>query len=75
MKRYFYFAVTVQENGKYYSYVEKISSSQNILSKLNAPGVLHANICETKKRAVGIVERWNAIHRAQGLFLFDTPEF
>ena len=73
--KYFYFAVTVEENGKYYAYIVKISSSDNVLSKLKIKGILHANIYPTKKQAAATVEFWNRQHKINGTYLFDNPAF
>ena len=73
--KYFHFAVTVQENGKYYSYVLKISPADNVIARLNVPGIIQANACESKKRAEALAEHWNACHRANGRYIFDTPAF
>jgi len=54
--KYFYIAVTVAENGKYYAYAVKVSESDNLLSKLNIKGILHANIYPSKKKAAEVVE-------------------
>lgn len=67
----FYFAVTIEENGKYYSYVVKISSSDNALSRLKMKGILQANIYPTKKQAAETVERWNAVYKANKQYLFE----
>lgn len=73
--KYFYFAVTVKENGKYYAYIVKMSSSDNVLSKLKIKGILHANIYPTKKQAAAVVEAWNASYKSNGTYLFDSPGF
>lgn len=73
--KYFYFAVTVEENGKYYAYLVKISSLDNVLSKLKIKGILWANICPTKKQAAATVKAWNATYKANGTYLFDNPIF
>lgn len=69
--KYFYIAVTVAENGKYYAYEVKVSESDNLLSKLNIKGILHANIYPSKKKAAEVVETWNASYKANGTYLFD----
>lgn len=69
--KYFYIAVTVAENGKYYAYAVKVSESDNLLSKLNIKGILHANIYPSKKKAAEVVETWNASYKANGTYLFD----
>ena len=73
--KYFYIAVTIADNDKFYAYVIKIAPADNILSKLKIPGILHANICTTKKQAAETVERWNAVYKANGTFYFDDPIF
>lgn len=73
--KYFYFAVTIEENGKYYSYVVKVSPSDNVLCKLNIKGILYANACHTKKQAAATVEYWNRQHKNNGKYLFDNPAF
>ena len=73
--KYFHFAVTVEENGKFYAYLVKISPSDNVLSKLKIKGILHANIYPTKKQAATTVEQWNAVYKANGTYLFNHPGF
>ncbi len=73
--KYFYLAITVEESGKYYSYIIKVSPSDNVLSKLKINGILWANICPTKKQAAAVVKTWNATHKANGTYLFDNPNF
>ena len=73
--KYFYFAVTVEENGKYYAYIVKMSSSDNVLSKLKIKGILHATLCTTKKQAAETVNHWNACYKANDSYLFDNPLF
>lgn len=69
--KYFYIVVTIQKNEKYYSYVLKLCQSVNILSRLNIPGMISANIFPTKKEAAATVERWNATYKANNNYLFD----
>ena len=70
-----YLAVTVEENGKYYAYMIKHHNSNNLLNILDIKGILHANICETKKEAERIVENWNESYKQNGTYMFDTPNF
>jgi hypothetical protein len=67
----FYFAVTIQANKKYYSYVIKLHQGVNIISRLKIPGIVSANIFPTKKEAAAVVERWNATYKANNNYLFD----
>lgn len=75
MKKNSYIVVTVEENGKYYAYMIKHHNSNNLLSVLNIKGILHANICDTKKEAERIVEQWNESYKQNGTYMFDTPKF
>ena len=68
-----YFAVTVQENGKYYSYVLPVAPSDNIVCKLKIKGLQWANVCDSKKRAGEIVTAWNDAARANGNYMFSEP--
>ena len=69
--KHFYIAVTVEENGKYYAYAVIVSQNDNVLSKLAIKGILHANICETKKKCIEIVNLWNNSYKANGTYIFD----
>lgn len=73
--KYTYIAVTVEENGKYYAYVVKVSESDNILSKLDIKGILHANIYGTKKKCEEVVESWNKSYKQNGKYMFDISKF
>lgn len=73
--KYFYFAVTIEENEKYYAYMLKLSSFDNVLSKLKIKGILHANIFNTKKEAAATVEAWNKSYKANGTYLFENSPF
>jgi hypothetical protein len=69
--RYYYIAATVCEYGKYYSFVIKVSESDNILSKLAIKNIITANICPTKKYADKLVEEWINSFKANGNYMFD----
>lgn len=73
--KYFYFAVTIEENGKYYSYIVKVSPFDNVLYKLNIPGIIQATITPTKKAAAELVKAWNATYKTNGRYLYDNPAF
>lgn len=65
----FYIAATREENDKYYSYVIRVSTSDNLTAKL--ADTVCANIYQTKKQAELVVNHWNACHKANGQYLFD----
>ena len=53
----------------------KHHNSNNLLNIANIKGILHANICDTKKEAERIVEQWNESYKQNGTYMFDTPNF
>lgn len=83
-EKIFYIAVTVElnknenifkeQNDKayergYYSFFFKCSSSDNLKAALeNIGGLLHANICPTKKDAAEIVDSWNTSYKNNGTY-------
>ena len=73
--KYFYIAVTIEENKKYYSYVIKANDQENLLSKLKIRNIINATITHTKNRAENLVNLWNIIHKANNQYLFDYPLF
>ena len=70
-----YIAVTIEENKKYYAYCLICGTNENLLAKLSIKGILHANICETKKAAQTLIEQWNNQYKANGTYMFDAPQF
>lgn len=75
MNKYYYFAVTVSESGKNYSYMLKASQSDNLLNKLAIPNITAANICPTKKCAIDLATHWNECYKLNGTYMFDEPRF
>jgi len=72
MKKY-WLAITIQENGKYYSYALPILEYDNLFPKLTGiPGIYTANFCSTKKEARSLVEEWNKQYKTNSIYLFDT---
>ncbi len=70
--KYFYIAVQIEENDKYYAYVIKVSKNDNILSSLEIPNIITANICQTKKEAESWVKCWNDTWKADNRYMFDS---
>ena len=69
--KYFYIAITIQENEKYYSYVIKVNSQENILSKLKIKNIVTATITTTKREAENLVNLWNIIAKRNNQYLFN----
>lgn len=69
MNRY-YIAVTEQHDNKHIAYVIKATSSDNLLSKLSNPHLIHANAYGTRKKAAEVAEMWNQSYRSNGNYLY-----
>lgn len=75
--KYYYLAITIEPiQGKYFSYVERISDSENLVWVINRTNhIITANIMPTKKRANEVVDCWNDGYRKNGTFLLDDEEY
>ena len=71
MEKQIYLALTVCENGKYYSWAMRTGSNNNLLSVLAIKNLISANVCDTFKRAKEIVSAWNETYRINGTYLFE----
>lgn len=60
-------------NPGYYAFVVRCSENDNLLHKLDCiGGLIHANICPTKKRAEEVAEFWNNSYKANGTYFFSV---
>lgn len=76
MNKKLFIAVTVKENGKYYSWVHIVHSSLNLVDVLSGiKNIETANVCDTLKKAKEIVFAWNEAYKKNGTYLFDCPAF
>ncbi len=90
--KYFYIAVTVEQDKNesifteranetpergLYAYCIRCTENDNIKAVLERiGGLIHANICPTKKQAQNTVIFWNFCYRENGTYLFDdAPRF
>ena len=72
IKKY-WIAVQTEQRGKYSAVVIPVTECDNIYTKLAAvPGIVSANIYDTKKQAAQIVRAWVDGFRAAGCYLWDT---
>ena len=70
--KYFWMAVTEEENGKYFSHAWRFSENDNIKSVLATfKNLAYANVMPTKKRAVEVARYWNECHKKNGTYMFD----
>ncbi len=72
-----YIAFTCENNGKYYSWAEKYTDSNNLLAVIKrAAGIsqfniVTANMYETKKKACEVVKLWNDGYKRDHKALFE----
>lgn len=68
--RKLYLALTIADNGKYYSYTLPVSPSDNLLSRLRIPNIVAATPCGSRKEAMQTVSAWNETYQKNGCFLY-----
>lgn len=51
MEKTIFLAMTICENGKYYSYAFKTRANNNLLCVLSTPNLISANVCDTFKKS------------------------
>lgn len=73
--KYTWLALQIEENGKFYAYAMRVSTADNLLSKLSRKSLVTANICTSKKEAGSLVTAWNEAHKENGRYMFDNPAF
>ena len=64
-------ACQIEENGKFYAYAMRVSTADNLVSKLSRESLVTANICTSKKEAAATVNAWNTAHKANGKYMFS----
>ena len=67
-----YIAIEIKENDKYLAQVLKVSPYDNLLSKLQIKGLVHANICNSKKAALACADFWNECNQKNGTYYFGN---
>lgn len=82
MNKYFYIVFAAEAGSlfeiykdgkkKYYADIMRVSTKDNIAARLeHIGGLLHANICRTKKDAETIKSAWNETYKLNGDYIFD----
>ena len=83
MNKYFYivfaakaapplFETERDDKTRYYADIMRVSTQDNIASRLNnIGGLLHANICQSKKQAQEIKNAWNEAYKRNGTSIYD----
>jgi hypothetical protein len=82
MNKYFYivfaakaasplFETEKDDKTRYYAGIMRVSSMDNIASRLeNIGGLMHANICQSKKEAENIRDIWNKSYQGKNIYAF-----
>lgn len=71
-----YLAISIEENGKKYAQAWKLPVNRNLLNLPELfPNAVIICVCSTWTNARETVERWNAVYKANGVYMFDTPSF
>lgn len=65
-----YYVITVEEDGKYFSYAETIHNSNNLVGKF-PKNAITINACDTRKKADEIARSWNEIWREKDQFSYE----
>lgn len=66
-----FLACTVEQNGKYISFVDVWQCHNNLKCLFDAhPDLVTAHICESRKQADEIVLSWNAAYKSNGTYLY-----
>lgn len=65
-----YIAVQTKEKNLYSAYVLKVTTADNLISALKIKGILSANICNTRKEALELVNVWNQGFKDKGVLLY-----
>ena len=68
--KYTYISIEILEKDKYLAQVLRIAPYDNLLSKLQIKGLVHANICTSKKAALQQADFWNRRNQENGKYYF-----
>jgi hypothetical protein len=61
----------IAEDGRFYAYAIHVMEYTNLVSKLNIPNIVSANVFPTKKSAFAYVDYWNESFKKRGSYMFD----
>lgn len=71
----YWIAIQIEKNGKYSAVVLPVSENDNLYTKLTGiPGIVAANVYDTRKAAAAVVRAWVEGFRAARVFKWDTME-
>ena len=75
MNTYLYLVIQIDENGKKYVFARKLPANINLLDLHHIPRAEVIRAAPTWKAARETAQRWNAVHKANGVHLYDDPAF
>ena len=75
MNTYLYLVIQIDENGMKYAFAHKFPATTNLLQLDHIPRAEIIRAAPTWKAARETAQRWNAVHKANGVHLYDNPSF
>lgn len=70
MKKNYFLAVCCKNAGKQWAFVMTFNGRCNLAGAFDDPCILSANICDSKKEAVRVVDGWNTEFKKAGIYKF-----
>lgn len=68
----FWLIIEVEQGGRCFAYVERVTSADNILRLLQrASGARSASVYANRKIALDTAEQLNALYQAQGAYMYE----
>ena len=69
------FAITIEENGKYFAWPLTVPANNDIVSEFaGIKGLKTANYCPSRKKAKELADFWNGCYRRNGTYLYQKEE-
>lgn len=67
----FYLAAQKEMKGKHYAFVFSVKPGENVPAVIANLGISFSEICENKKSAEALADKWNQIFRENGTSVFS----
>ena len=61
----------VEEKNKRYAYADTIKTGENLVYHINRAHCTICHVCETRKQADELANRWNEDYKANGTYIFN----
>ena len=68
----YYYVITENKNGKYYSYAETVEENYNIMALIKRNNnIICVNPCQSRKKAEELSYIWNEGYKENGTYLYN----